>query len=464
MGSEQGDPAPETLRRGRSLHLDHYGGERLPYSCVEADGIRQRLARVGPDAEGEVTVLDASCAYASTPFGAGPPGVSQRVADALETSVSPVTDEVGAAERARFLDRLFGPDGLWADRFPGDEYHVSGRNSGSEGMELALRLVLESRFDRETLRPTDERGDRDRILAFEGAWHGWTQGVRPLVDRRHYTVGLPGFPAGGRFPVEVDTLPFGDREALEAYLDEHGGDLLAVVLEPIQGDAGVLLPPEGYLREVAERCSERGALVVADEVMTFAKTGRYFAMTDDRGPIPTDVTVVGKFVGMGVLSTSLVVARRELDVRGSGAVSTSDLRPLTCEVMDAGIDYIEGEGLLQRSAKLGRRLREDLQADVVEAFPDVFREVRGEGILTGLEVTEAHSGSVREIREALIENGVYVEFMAGAGNRSGDHRFVFPTMRVIPPLDVTADQVDEIGDAIAAGVRDYASSGDGARG
>ncbi|MEK8107762.1 hypothetical protein NKG94_27000 [Micromonospora sp. M12] len=78
------------------------------------------------------------------------------------------TDEVGSLERARLLTSLFGSDGLWTDHFPTGRYHVSGRNSGSEGMELALRLMLESRFDGHTLRPVPEAAGRDLILAFEG--------------------------------------------------------------------------------------------------------------------------------------------------------------------------------------------------------------------------------------------------------------------------------------------------------
>lgn len=444
--------------------MDHYGGNRPSYSCVDSDGIEHTLVRLdGPDAGDEIPVLDASSGYASSPLGAGPPGVAERLISALRDGTGYTTDEIGDADRATFLDRVVGPHGLWSDRFPIEDYHVSGRNSGSEGMELALRLALEARFDRQRLRPTEDLGDRSRILAFEGAWHGWTQAVRPLINRRHYRAGLPGYQTGGRLPVEVDHIPFGHRSSLEEYFEEHGDDLLAVVVEPIQGDAGILLPPEGYLRELSRRCESCGALLIADEILTFAKTGQYFAMTDDRGPIPTDITVIGKYLGMGVLSTSLVFARRQLGLRPSGGVSTSDLRPITCQVMDAGIEHIEREGLIQRSAKHGELLRRRLEDRIVSSFPHVFQEVRGAGILNGLEFTEESSGNAAEIRRHMIENGVYAEIMAGAGRRSGDLSFVFPVLRLTPPLVASEAELEEIVERMRAGLTDYVEAARGRR-
>lgn len=86
-------------------------------------------------------------------------------------------------------------------------------------------------------------------------------------------------------------------------------------MEPIQGDAGIIIPPEGYLRHLSGLCQSNETLLVADEVLTFAKTGKYFAMNDKEGHIPTDITVIGKSLGMGVLSTSMVIARKDLTIR-----------------------------------------------------------------------------------------------------------------------------------------------------
>ncbi|MFD0891411.1 aminotransferase class III-fold pyridoxal phosphate-dependent enzyme, partial [Streptosporangium algeriense] len=213
-------------------------------------------------------------------------------------------------------------------------------------------------------------------------------GLVPLLNRRHYRAGLPETAPQGPFGVTVDHIPFGDAEALERYFAAYGERVLAVVVEPVQGDAGVQVPPEGYLRRLARLTREGGALLVADEVLTFAKTGRFFAMADDTGPIPADVTVIGKSLGMGVLSTALVIARRSLVPRPTGAISTSDLRPLTCAVIGDGLRHIVAEGLLERSSAVGAALHDLLDRELVKAFPELYREARGLGLLRGVELTE----------------------------------------------------------------------------
>jgi acetylornithine/succinyldiaminopimelate/putrescine aminotransferase len=439
------------------MQMDHYGGRRLPFGHVAATGIEQRLVELdGPDAGRSLTVLDASGGYASACLGAGSPVVLAALTHAIQQS-GYVTDEIASLERSDLLARLFGDNGVWADAFPADEYHVSGRNSGSEGMELATRLVLESRFDRRFLRPTRWGEKRDVILAFEGAWHGWTGGLLPLLNRRHYRIGLPTtapVPLG----FTVEHIPFGEIEIAREFFTRIGDRLLAVVLEPVQGDAGILRPPPGYLREVAALCRGSGALLVVDEVLTFAKTGRFFSMTDEAGPIPTDITVIGKSLGMGVVSTSMVIARRELTVRASGAVATSDLRPASCAVIHAGIDHIVAEGLLDRSRSIGALLRPLLHTELVEGFPAIYRQARGIGGLHGVELTETAAAQVQGLRECMIRSGVYVEMMAGAGRRSHGCPYVFPTMRVALPLIATESDAESIVTCLVEGSRAFGKS------
>jgi ornithine--oxo-acid transaminase len=399
-------------------------------------------------------VLDASGGYASACLGAGHPVVKQALLEAVEHS-GYVTDEVHSLERSLLLTRLFGRSGLWIEQFPEDEYHVSGRNSGSEGMELALRLVLEHNFDLRSLSPRAGREKRRTILAFEGAWHGWTAGILPLLNRRHFRVGLPDALLQGPMSVNVEFLPFAEVDLLEQFFAQQGDTLAAVFVEPLQGDAGIIVPPPGYLRRLAELCQKHGVLLVADEVMTFAKTGKFFAMADEDGPISTDITVIGKSLGMGVVSTSFVIARRMLYARPSGAVSTSDLRPLTCALIHAGLEYIVEGSLLAASSERGEDLRALLQSEVVCRFPQVYREVRGAGLLNGIEVTEQAAPAIIKLRTHLIEHGIYVEFMAGAGRRSRGLRYVFPTMRVAPPLIASSEDIVKIVAAIQAGTRAF---------
>ncbi len=448
----------ERLRAGQALQMDHYGGGRLPFTCVQARGLVQQMVPLEGEGAGQVLeVLDASGGYASACLGAAHPCLQPAFREGLERGY--VTDELGSLERTLLLEELFGPGGRWADRFPGGAYHASGRNSGSEGLELALRLVLESGFDRRRLTAKAGREERRTVLAFEGAWHGWTGGLVPLLNRRHYRLGLPAPVSAPPFGLDVAFLPFGEPEALEHFFTEQGSRLSAVFVEPIQGDAGILVPPPGYLRRLAGLCREHGVLLVADEVLTFAKTGQFFAMTDEEGPIPTDITVIGKSLGMGAVSTSMVIARRELTVRSSGAVSTSDLRPLTCALMRSGLRYLAEERLIERAGPLGVALRERLRRDVVEAFPELFLEVRGLGYMNGIELTERAAGALSRLRHHLFESGVFVEFMAGAGRRSHGLRYMFPAMRIAPPLIAGEDDLKHIVERIREGTRRFVEAG-----
>ncbi|QSQ17057.1 aminotransferase class III-fold pyridoxal phosphate-dependent enzyme [Myxococcus landrumensis] len=448
----------DRLRAGQALQMDHYGGGRLPFACVQAKGLVQHMVPLDGDDAGQVLeVMDASGGYASACLGAAHPCLQPAFRDGLERGY--VTDELGSLERTLLLEELFGPGGRWADRFPGTAYHASGRNSGSEGLELALRLALESGFDRRRLSVKSGREARRTVLAFEGAWHGWTGGLVPLLNRRHYRLGLPPLSTEPPYHLDVAFLPFGEPELLERFFAEQGSKLSAVIVEPIQGDAGILVPPPGYLRRLAALCREHDVLLIADEVLTFAKTGRFFAMTDEEGPIPTDVTVIGKSLGMGAVSTSMVIARRELSVRSSGAVSTSDLRPLTCSLMRSGLRYLSEERLIERAGPLGAELRERLRKDVVEAFPELFLEVRGLGYMNGIELTERASVGLTALRRRLLEAGVFVEFMAGAGRRTHGLRYMFPAMRIAPPLIAGEDDLRRIVERIREGTRRFVEAG-----
>ncbi|MFR9753616.1 aminotransferase class III-fold pyridoxal phosphate-dependent enzyme [Nocardia sp. 004] len=447
----------QRLVDGMDLHLDHYGGRQLDLAVIGGDGIwADAVVTAGPRRGELIRAMDASGTYASACLGAAHPVV----ADALATGLAAgqATDEIGAAERSEFLLDLLGPDGLLVDHFAYGDYVASGRSSGSEGLELALRLVLESRVDMSTGR-AGPRAGRDTVLAFEGAWHGWTGGLLPLLNRRHYRRGLPIPDTAAASGLTVRHIPFGDEDALHAFIDEYGNRLLATVIEPIQGDAGILEPPDGYLREVADLTARAGGLLVADEVLTFAKTGALLAMRDSDGPVPTDVTVVGKSIGMGAIPFSVVIARRELRIRTSGAVSTNDLRPLACSVARHGLRHIHDTGLLASSAERGDELISRMNQELVGQRGHLFREVRGTGALLGVEMTELGSERIPALRRSLAEHGVLVEFMAGAGRRSRNHRYVFPTLRIVPPLTITSDESAELVDRLARGIDAFEAAG-----
>ena len=288
----------DLAKRAASIHLDHYAGKRLPYVCVSASGLDQRFVRLeGPDAGSELHVIDASGGYASACLGAGHADICKAAVHSLEND-GYVTDEIASKVRSDLLINLFEEGGYWCDQFPASKYHVSGRNSGSEGVELALRLALETRWDARRMCWFNDRRQRRLILAFEGAWHGWTSAGVSLLNRPYFRRGLVDDLAGDPNSVQVVFLPFGETVILEEFFKNNKENVLAVLVEPIQGDAGIVVPPRGFLRRMAELCRIHEALLIADEVLTFAKTGDFFALYDDV-PLSSDITVIGKSLGFG---------------------------------------------------------------------------------------------------------------------------------------------------------------------
>jgi acetylornithine/N-succinyldiaminopimelate aminotransferase len=440
-------------KRALDIHIDHYGGKRLPYSCVSAAGLYHQFVRLeGPLAGTELRVMDASGGYASACLGAGHPDIIKAATHSLEND-GYVTDEIASMVRSSLLVSLFETGGYWYDRFPASKYHVSGRNSGSEGVELALRLAQETRWDARRMCWHSDRRHRRVILAFEGAWHGWTSAAVSLLNRAYFRHGLVDTIAGDPDGLQVVFLPFGETAILEEFFKNNKENVLAVVIEPIQGDAGIVVPPRGFLRRVAELCHTHEALLIADEVLTFAKTGDFFALRDD-GPVPSDITVIGKSLGFGVAPISMVIAKKNLTIRPIGGVATCDLRPFACAVVRAGMDCLVRQGLLQRSGTLGERLAEQLNA-LVRGFPKIFGHARGQGYLHGLELTKTAAPFARDIRLSILEHGALVEIMSGAGIRSRGLPYSYPAIRVAPPLIADDDDIKAICKSIWAGVRAF---------
>jgi acetylornithine/N-succinyldiaminopimelate aminotransferase len=443
----------DLAKQALNIHIDHYGGKRLPYVCVSASGLYHRFVRLGGSkVESDLPVIDASGGYASACLGAGHPEICKAAINSLQTD-GYVTDEIASKARSELLISLFDQGGHWCDRFPASKYHVSGRNSGSEGVELALRLAMESRWDARRMCWHNDRRQRRLVLAFEGAWHGWTSIGVSLLNRTYFRRGLVDALPDEPDNLQVVFLPFGEAAVLEEFFKNNEDNVLAVVVEPIQGDAGIVIPPNGFLRRLAEFCRIHEALLIADEVLTFAKTGKFFAMHDD-GPVSADITVVGKSLGFGVVPISMVIAKRELTIRPIGGVATCDLRPFACAVVKAGIEYLVNQALLQRSRVLGQELAEHLSA-LVREFPKVFSRTRGQGYLHGLELTKEASPFARDLRISILEHGALVEIMSGAGLRSHGLPYSFPAVRVAPPLIADENDINTISRSIRAGVQAF---------
>lgn len=290
--------------------------------------------------------------------------------------------------------------------------HAFISNSGTEAVECALKLARLT---------TGKPG----VISATNAYHGKTLGSLSSTHRPNYQ--QPFAPLMDYF----GQVPFGDAAAIEAAIDEHTG---AVMLEPVQGEGGIIIAPDGYLRAVREICTRRGLLFIADEVQTgFGRTGVNFAV--EREAVLPDIMVLAKSLGGGVmpigatLGTDQVWARFEQDPLVH--TSTFGGNELACAAGRAAVALLQEERLAERAASCGAQLLAGLQ-ELQEAYPQVISGVRGIGMMIGIDTP---SQDISQLFIAnVIEQKVLVAFTL---NRP-------KVIRMEPPLTMPADVISEV--------------------
>ncbi len=289
---------------------------------------------------------------------------------------------------------------------------VLAMNTGAEAVETAIKTARRWGYDVKGVAP-----DRAKIVVADGNFHGRTV---TIVSFSSDPTARAGF---GPFTPGFEVVAYGDVDALRAAIDD---DTVAFLVEPIQGEAGVIVPPDGYLRAARELCTERGVLLMADEIQSgLGRTGTTFAV-EHEGVVP-DVCILGKALGGGIMPLSAVVADRDvLGVFKPGEHgSTFGGNPLACAIGIEVIDLLR-EGTYQRaSAQLGAWLLEALRA---AAIPQV-REIRGRGLWIGIDL-EPGVGTARAACERLMQRGI----LAKDTHES--------TIRLAPPLCVTREDLE----------------------
>ncbi|MGQ9735522.1 MAG: aspartate aminotransferase family protein [Thermaceae bacterium] len=284
-------------------------------------------------------------------------------------------------------------------------------NSGAEAVEAAFKLARIY---------TGKPG----IITTQGGFHGKTFGALSLTPKPEYQDPVRPLVPG------VKAVPYGDLEALEEAIDE---DTAAVILEPVQGEGGIRVPPEGYLKGVRRITQERGVLLIADEVQTgLGRTGRFWGV-DWEGVAP-DLLTSAKALGGGVMPIGAVVSRPELFevFRKNPLVHSSTFggNPLAAAAALAALEVTVEENLPERALQMGHRLMEGLKA-LAQAYPDLIQEVRGRGLMVGIEFVDADIGALCVAE--LAERGVLTAF--GLNNPK--------VVRLEPPLIVEEKHIDE---------------------
>ncbi|MGU3473572.1 ornithine--oxo-acid transaminase [Paenibacillus sp. D51F] len=286
---------------------------------------------------------------------------------------------------------------------------ILAMNTGAEAVETALKAARRWGY---TVKGIPE--DQAEIIVCTGNFHGRTLAITSFSSSEEYKRGFGPFLPGFKL------VPYGDLEAMEAAVGEHTA---AVLIEPIQGEAGIVIPPDGYLRGIRELCSRRGMLMIADEIQTgFGRTGRRFAC--DWEEVEPDMYVLGKALGGGIMPISAVAADEGvLGVFEPGSHgSTFGGNPLACAVASAALDVLEDEALAERSERLGAYLLERLHA----IRSPRIREIRGRGLFVGIELDRP----AREYCEALMSKGLLCKETHDT------------TIRLAPPLVIAEEELD----------------------
>lgn len=282
-------------------------------------------------------------------------------------------------------------------------------NTGAEAVETAIKAAR--RWGYEVKKIPEDKAE---IIVCENNFHGRTIGAISLSSNDEYKRGFGPLTPGFRL------IPYGDADALRQAITPQTA---AFLVEPIQGEAGVIVPPAGYLKEVAAICKENQVLLIADEVQTgFGRTGQMFAC--DWEQVVPDVYIMGKALGGGVIPISAVAANQEvLGVFDPGSHgSTFGGNPLACAVAIAALDVLVEADLPKRSRELGEILMKQLR----QWNSPLIKEVRGKGLFVGIELnTEA-----RPYCEELMEKGLLCK------------ETHVNTIRLAPPLIITSSELE----------------------
>ncbi len=285
-------------------------------------------------------------------------------------------------------------------------------NTGSEAVETAIKAARKWAY---TVKGVPH--DKAEILACDGNFHGRTIAIVAMSEEPQYQEGFGPFPPGFK------AVDYGDIDALEASINENTA---ALIIEPIQGEGGIIMPPEGYLQQAAELCRKNNVLLIADEIQTgLGRTGKLLAC-EHEGVRP-DGLILGKALGGGIFPVSMFLARKDVMgvFRPGDHGSTFGGNPLGASIGLEALNILVEEKLPERSAEMGAYLIDQLR----KIDSPLIKEVRGRGLFVGVEIDNA-LGSARAVCEALLERGLLSK---------ETHETV---VRLAPPLIIGKAEID----------------------
>jgi len=375
-GARNYEPLPVTLNRGEGVYVWDDTGKRY---------------------------LDMMGAYSAASFGHCHPKIIQALKDQAS--------QLGVVSRAFYTDKL-GAFLELACELTGQSRALP-MNSGAEAVETALKAARKWAYTVKGIRP-----NKAEIISCENNFHGRTIAIISMSSELQYQAGFGPFLPGLR------TIHYGKPQELEMAITHNTA---AFIVEPIQGEGGILVPPPGYLKACAEICKKNKVLFICDEVQTgLGRTGKFLAC--DHEGVKPDGVILGKALGGGLLPVSLFLSSKEvMEVFQPGDHgSTFGGNPLSAAVGAMALKVLVEEGLVERAAEMGKYLIEGLRA----ISSPLIKEVRGKGLLIGVEI--AAPFSAREVCLNLLKHGILT--------RETHHTVI----RFAPPLMISKEQIDEV--------------------
>jgi acetylornithine aminotransferase len=379
----------DIIERTRARELDVYA--RMPVAFVRGQGCRLW------DADGKV-YLDCFAGLAVMNLGHAHPSVVAAIQKQAAT-LAHVSNIYYTEPKARLLELLCTHS--FADR-------VFLSNSGAEANEAALKLARRHGFNR--------GGGRHEIVSALGSFHGRTLATLTVTGQEKHRVGFEPLLPGIRL------APYGDAAALAREITDR---TIAVLLEPIQGEGGVVVPPPDYLRQVRALCDERDLLLILDEVQVgLGRTGRLFA--HEHAGITPDIVTLAKALGGGLPIGATLVTEAVGSNMGPGAHgSTFGGNPIVCAAAARTLEVLLEDGVIPHCREVGAYFLERLRA-LASRSPAVL-DVRGQGLILGMELDRP----ARPVVHACLTQGLVI-------NATADR-----VLRFLPPLIITRAEVDE---------------------
>lgn len=300
-------------------------------------------------------------------------------------------------------------------------------NSGTEAVEGSIKLARKWGA---------QNGGKFAVISTEGAFHGRTFGALSATESEKYREGFSPFLEGFHF------APYGDPEAIAHLASETNP--CAVILEPVQGENGVIVPPPGYLKQVEEICGKSNMLLILDEIQVgMGRTGRLFAYEHE--DVRPDIVALAKALGGGV-PCGAVLAREDVAKHFTPGAhgSTFGGNPLAAGAACAAIETILRENLPERAGELGDYFLGKFE-DVRKKYPEHIREVRGKGLIIGVEFSD--ETFARDCFSVSVKNGLLVILT------------VERVFRILPPLNTNKEEIDFAVNVITKSIEEVVSSG-----